>query len=64
MQGRCEDCLWLLEGAATEISGAPTCLAFFPEPIPEEIATGDVFHDTVRDDQTQPLVFRKKEMLG
>ena len=62
MQGKCGDCAYLFEQgellAGMELDDRPTCLAFFPNSIPEEIYTGAMPHKTPYPGQLNDYVFK------
>lgn len=56
----CDDCSWLIEQTARtmRVVKEPTCLAFWPAAIPEDILDGTMRHTTVHPSQHNELVFR------
>jgi len=61
----CNDCTYLMQRTPlmddiVALQGAPSCLAFYPNPIPDEIMNGTVGHDIPHPGQLNELVFRQQ----
>lgn len=59
----CEDCTYLFDSTERVIKVVglkPTCLAFFPNPIPSDILNGEVGHSTPHPSQHNEIVYRQQ----
>jgi len=61
MQSLCQECNWFMEHSKSiqkVVGDSPTCLAFYPQPIPVEILTAKVSHDVRHPQQDNNLVYQ------
>ncbi|KKM85171.1 hypothetical protein LCGC14_1291680 [marine sediment metagenome] len=61
----CVDCTYIMQhkelmDRMDALQGKLTCLAFYPNPIPEDIADGTEGHDIPHPGQANKLVFRQQ----
>lgn len=57
----CHDCTYLIETTdrvVRVVGNQPTCLAFYPAPIPDDILDGSMVHTTRHPSQHNDLVYR------